>query len=456
MNGNQWGRVLERIRRKVNSHSFNTWFKPTQLSAVTGGAITLAVPNLLFAEWLRNNYLPLISQIVQEVDGKAWEVVFTCPDDAPGQPHASLPVHDSAQGKPPAVPWGLPSPTAATPQPPSGTLNPRYTFEAFVVGAGNQFAHAAAQAVAERPSQSYNPLYIYGGVGLGKTHLMQAIASRLLASGRGYSLHYVTTETFMNELITAIRHEKTMEFKEKYRRIDVLLVDDIQFLAGKERTQEEFFHTFNALYDARKQIVLTSDCAPRQIRALEERLRSRFEWGLIADIQPPDLETKIAILNRNAEVEGVQLPSDVALFIASKIRSNVRELEGSLVRLLALSSLSGREVDIDLAKEVLREIFATDPPAPTVEAIQKHVAEHFNLKVAELKSRNHSKHVSLPRQVAMYISKSLTDQSLPEIGRRFGGKHHTTVLHAVRRIGELRRADRDLDRVIHSLTDALR
>ena len=440
VNGALWSHALDRIRRKVNTHSYNTWFKPTAQEAVNGKTLAVRVPNPLFAEWLRNNYMPLISQTLEELEGHPCDIVFSWPgsDAAPGPPSIQRANGSGSQVAP------------------SAPLNMRYTFDSFVVGSANRFAHAAAWAVGEKPSLAYNPLYIYGGVGLGKTHLLQAIGHHILASGRPLGLHYVTAEVFMNELITAIRYEKTMEFKERYRGYDVLLVDDIQFLAGKERTQEEFFHTFNSLYDSRRQIVMTSDCVPREIRQIEDRLRSRFEWGLIADIQPPDLETKIAILNKKASAEGVELPSDVALFIGSRIKSNVRELEGSLIRVLAHASLVGREVDIEMAREALQNLLAEQSSVLTVEAIQKRVSEHFNMKVSQLKSRNNARSVTFPRQIAMFLCKRLTEQSLPEIGRKFGGKHHTTVLHAVRKIDEKRRGDRDLDRLIHNLSESLR
>src|SRR5262245_38392259 len=292
---------------------------------------------------------------------------------------------------------------------PSSPLNPKYSFESFVVSSSNELAHAAAQRVAEEPVLTYNPLYIYGGVGLGKTHLMHAIGNHLKATRPALRQRYISTETFMNELISAIRFEKTVDFRERYRGIDLLLIDDIQFLAGKERTQEEFFHTFNALYEAQKQIVITSDCPPRDIPTIEERLRSRFEWGLIADIQPPDLETKVAILNKKAEAENAHLPQDVSLFIASKIKSNIRELEGSLIRLLAYASLQGREIDLNLARDVLKDILADDNRMISIEMIQKYVANYFHLKLPELKSKNNAKQISYPRQIAMYLCKSLTD-----------------------------------------------
>ena len=377
MGSELWSEVLDRIRHKVNPQSYSTWLRPTRLIAREAGTLSVAVPNKMFAEWLKNNYLGLIAETVQEVDGKGWEIVFTTSQD-----------HTAAAAAA-AVPTQIPQ------------FDHRYTFERFVVGSANQFAHAAAYAVAQQPSFAHNPLYIYGGTGLGKTHLLQAIGNHLSQWGTNLRIKYVTAETFVNEMINSIRFEKTQDFKERYRTVDVLLIDDIQFLAGKERTQEEFFHTFNTLYHAQKQIVLTSDCAPRDIPTLEERLRGRFEWGLTADIQPPDLETKIAILNKKAAANGIDFPSDVALFIASKIKSNVRELEGALSRVCAFAEVTGREITLELAREILKDIVAAEPPVVTIESIQKVVADHYRLKVSEIKSKNNGKQFSFPRQIAM-------------------------------------------------------
>jgi chromosomal replication initiator protein len=335
-----------------------------------------------------------------------------------------------------------------------GGLSPRYSFDTFIVGASNQFAHAACRAVAEAPSRSYNPLFLYGGVGLGKTHLMHAIGHYVLTRSPSLKLTYISAERFMNEVVNAIRYDRILEFRERYRGVDVLLVDDIQFIVGKERTQTEFFHTFNALHDAQKQIVLSSDCPPNQISELEERLRSRFEWGLIADIQPPDLETKIAILRRKAEAEGVSLPDDVALYIAGRIKSNIRELEGSLIRLLAYASLTGRDLSMTLAQEVLRDVLRHEERVVTIESIQKFVAEYYRLKLVELKSKNNSKSVALPRQVAMYLCKALTNASLPEIGKSFGGKHHSTVIHSLRKVEELRKKDSAFNSLVNTLLES--
>jgi chromosomal replication initiator protein len=338
----------------------------------------------------------------------------------------------------------------------AGSLIPRYTFDTFIVGPSNQFAHAACRAVAETPSRSYNPLFIHGGVGLGKTHLMHAIGHYVVQHHPGLVLTYISSERFMNEMINAVRFDRILDFRSRYRSVDVLLVDDIQFVSGKEGTQNEFFHTFNALHDAQKQIVISSDRPPGEIPALEERLRSRFEWGLIADIQVPDVETKAAILKRKAEEEGVPLGDDVAMFMASRIKSNVRELEGSLIRLIAYSSLTTKPLSIELAQDVLKNVIDHDEKAITIEQIQKHVADYYHLKLSELKSRNNSKSVAMPRQVAMYLCKSLTHASLPEIGRSFGGKHHSTVIHSIKKVEEMRKKSNDFDKQIGNLLESIR
>jgi len=334
-------------------------------------------------------------------------------------------------------------------------LNPRYTFDTFVVGKSNEFAHAASRAVAEQPSKAYNPLFLYGGVGMGKTHLMHAIGHTIKKRNPAMRLSYVSAEKFTIEVINSLRFDRMISFRERFHTVDVLLVDDIQFIAGKERTQEEFFHTFNALYEQQKQIVISSDCLPKDINSIEERLRSRFEWGLIADIQPPDLETKIAILQKKAENERFSLPDDVAEYIARAIKSNVRELEGALTRLMAYASLTGTATTLSTAQQVLRNIIASQEKRVTIDLIQKRVSEHFDLREQDLKVKSNTRAIAFPRQVAMYIVKQLTTASLPEIGRQFGGKHHTTVLHSINKIEELRRSDKDLNRTITRLMDAL-
>ena len=444
MEASIWDQILSRIETKVNRHSFYTWFKPTSLVLDAGGSISVRVPNQLFKDWLGKHYSLVLSEALTEVQRPEAALVFL-PE---GVAAPELP-------PPPVIPAVVPRPEAPTQPPRVGSLNERYTFDTFIVGPSNQFAHAACRAVAEAPSRSYNPLFIYGGVGLGKTHLMHAVGRYVLQHDPTLKLTYISSERFMNEMINAIRYERILDFREIYRSVDILLVDDIQFLAGKESTQTEFFHTFNALYDAQKQIVLSSDRPPHEIPQLEERLRSRFEWGLIADIQPPDLETKAAILKRKAEAEAVPLPDDVAMFIAGRIKSNIRELEGSLIRLIAYASLTGRDISLELTQEVLRDAIDLDTRAITIESIQKYVADYYQLKVHELKSRNNSKSVALPRQVAMYLCKHLTSASLPEIGRSFGGKHHSTVLHSIRKVQLLRKRE-DFDSLIAGFVEGIR
>jgi chromosomal replication initiator protein len=443
--GNIWDQVLGRIETKINRHSFYTWFKPTSYAGEDGQAIRVRVPNSLFRDWLTKHYATVLDEALAEVDRKGTSVSFLTDDGI------------AAMTPPPElVDSALTGSETEIAEEREGGLAPRYSFDTFVVGGSNQFAHAACRAVAEAPSRSYNPLFIYGGVGLGKTHLMHAIGHYVLNHLKSLKLTYISSERFMNEMINAVRYDRVLDFRERYRSVDVLLVDDIQFLAGKEGTQTEFFHTFNALYDSQKQIVLSSDRPPHEIQQLEERLRSRFEWGLIADIQPPDLETKVAILKRKAEGEGVALPDNVALFIAGKIKSNIRELEGSLIRLIAYASLTGREISLPLAQDVLRNVLQDDERAVTIEVIQKFVADFYQLKLADLKSRNNSKSVAMPRQIAMYLCKSLTNASLPEIGKSFGGKHHSTVIHSIRKIEDLRKRDGDFNTHINNLSDSLR
>jgi chromosomal replication initiator protein len=439
---NTWDQVLVRIESRVSRHSYSTWFKPTRFQGEDDASVTVRVPNTWFAEWLETNYSQLIQDCLREAGRPGLSVAYLpdSPENAP--PPVVKPVPTNGRGVVSLAPTA------------GARLNPKYTFDSFVVSSCNQFSHAAAMAVAEQPNCSYNPLYIYGGVGLGKTHLMQAIGNRVNVRG-GTKMRYISSETFMNELINAIRFEKTLEFKEMYRNVDVLLIDDVQFLAGKERTQEEFFHTFNALYDAQKQIVITSDVTPREIPKLEERLRSRFEWGLIADIQPPDLETKIAILRKKASRECTELPDDVGLFIASNCSANIRELEGAYNKVVAYASIAGQELTLELAKKTLRDMLVSDSPAATVDSIQKLISNYYNLPVSKLKSKNNARQVSFPRQVAMYLCKQLTRCSLPEIGRRFGGKHHSTVIHAVQKIERKRKEEPDFNRLIDGFIQSL-
>ena len=442
MSGNVWSQVLSRIETKVNRHSFYTWFRPTVFVEDAGERVIVRVPNVLFRDWLTKHYGGVITEAVTEVQREGMQIAFVIEGET-GQvvkrPAESRPSTQSA-------------PTGPSPR----GLNPRYTFDTFVVGSSNQFAHAASVAVAEAPSRSYNPLYLYGGVGLGKTHLMHAIGQYLLEQAPALKLTYISSERFMNEMINAVRFDRVLDFRERYRTMDVLLVDDVQFLAGKEGTQTEFFHTFNSLYDAQKQIIISSDCPPHEIPALEERLRSRFEWGLIADIQPPDLETKVAILKKKAEAEAVPLADDVALYIAGRIKSNIRELEGSLIRLIAYASLTGSTISLPLAQDVLRNILERDDQPVTIEMVQKFVANYYQLKIADLKSRNSSKVVALPRQIAMFICKSLTNASLPQIGKSFGGKHHSTVIHSIRKVENRCKTDREFHNLINSFLETFR
>ena len=440
-----WNDVLERIQTKVNNYTYQTWFEPTSLSQDTGSSLVIQVADLMAVEWMTKHYTALIAEALAEVG-------------RPGVSFRFLPEGDAAAAVSGTGTEETPADIEqdAVDSDGAGGLSPRYSFETFIVGASNQFAHAACRAVAEAPSRSYNPLFLYGGVGLGKTHLMHAIGHYVLTHAPGLKLTYISAERFMNEVIHAIRYDRILEFRERFRSVDVLLVDDIQFIAGKERTQTEFFHTFNALHDAQKQIVLSSDCPPHQITELEERLRSRFEWGLIADIQSPDLETKIAILKRKAESEGVFLPDDVAIYIAGRIKSNIRELEGSLIRLLAYASLTGSELTMSLAQDVLRDVLRQEERAVTIDMIQKFVADYYQLKMTELKSRNNSKSVAMPRQVAMYLCKALTNASLPEIGKSFGGKHHSTVIHSIRKVEEMRQRDQAFNSLVNTLTESIR
>jgi chromosomal replication initiator protein len=429
-----WDDILTRVERKVNRHSFATWFRPTAFLSFQDSVLSIRVPNPQFRDWLTKNYIGILNEALHEIGQENVEIQFLCSQDSPP--------FDSISNNP------------AHPLP---ELNPKYTFDSFVVGSSNQFAHAAARAVAEAPSKSYNPLFIYGGVGLGKTHLMHAIGHYILSRNRLFlRLSYLSTDRFITEMINAIRFDRLHAFRDRYQNVDVLLVDDIQFIAGKDRTQEEFFHIFNALHNNQKQIVISSDCPPRQIPTLEERLHSRFEWGLIADIQPPDLETKVAILRKKADAERVQVPDNVAIFIASKVRTNIRELEGSLIRLVAYSSLTGRDIDLDLAAEVLQDLLRSEERAVSIDMIQKFVADHYKIRISDLKAKNNSSSIAFPRQVAMYLCKNLTRSSLPDIGKSFGGKHHSTVIHSVRKIEDLRRKDSSFDRLVQSFIESFR
>jgi chromosomal replication initiator protein len=431
-----WQQVLDIVEKKINQQSYNTWFKPTQLIKHDDRALYVRVPNAFFQDWL-NDHIDVVLEAAKLAGIGDISVIYITE-------------------KNPVEPATAPSQGQLDFESLDNTLNPKYTFDTFVVGSSNQFAHAAALAVAEKPSKAYNPLFLYGGVGLGKTHLMHAIGHMIKLHNKQLRLTYISTEKFTNEVINAIRYDKMLSFKERYRNNDVLLIDDIQFIAGKERTQEEFFHTFNSLYDTHKQIIISADCPPREIPTLEERLHSRFEWGLIADIQPPDLETKVAIIRKKAERQNISLPDNVALYIASKIRSNIRELEGALVRLIAYCSLKGSEVTLAMAQETLHDILAPGERAVTVEMIQKVISDHYKMRVQDLKSKNNSKSVAVPRQICMYLCKKLTGASLPQIGREFGDKHHTTVLHSINKIEELCKQDREFNKQIQTFLESFK
>jgi len=435
-----WTSIVKNLEGKVDARELKTWFAPTrQVSLEKEGVtpiLTVAVPNHVFADWIERRHAALLSREAAAAGMPDLKISFALETAvAAAQPAASPP--------PPPASSGF-------------VLNPRFTFESFVVGSSNQFAHAAARAVAETPSRSYNPLFLYGGVGLGKTHLVHAIAHEVLLRAPGSRVLYLSAERFLNELINALRFERMHEFKRRYRELDVLLMDDVQFIAGKDSTQEEFFHTFNALHDAQKQIVVTSDALPKEIPTLEERLRSRFEWGLIADIQPPDLEMKVAIIRKKAAAEKMEIPNDVALFIAGTVKSNIRELEGRLNRVLAFASLTGKPVSVELARETLKDIVGTEESRAVPAEILKTVAAHYGLRVSDMKARSNAKPIAFPRQVAMYLCRRLTGMSYPEIGRLFNDKHHSTVMHSVEKIERLVDDDANFRKVIESFLQPYR
>ena len=428
---NIWKQVLDRLEQDIDRMEYVTWFAPTRFLAQKGDTVDVSVPSQRFVDAIRERYGQQLRTILNEVTVDRVNLHFVA--DAESRSEA------------PAVP----TPTAS--EIPTSVFNSRYRFTTFVVGSSNQLAYAASLSIAENPSGSFNPLFIYGGAGLGKTHLIQAIGQQMRDSNPRLKVTYMSADSFVTELITSIRYDKMQQFRDRYRTVDALLLDDIQFLAGKERTQEEFFHTFNALYEAQKQIVFTSDAPPKDIPTLEERLRSRFEWGLIADIQPPDLETKVAILRKKAEDKKIDLPHEVALFIAERVRSNIRELEGHLNRVAAFASLTGNRISIDLAKEALKDLLTKENKPITGPEILKVVAAHYGLKVSDLKSKSNARTIAFPRQVAMYLCKDLTDLSYPEIGRLFNDKHHSTVMYSVDKIDQMRQDDNDLSRTIEML-----
>src|SRR5256885_2062708 len=438
-----WDKFLEHVKSRVSINTYTTWFQPTRLNRTEGETLYVQIPSAVFRQVLTRTYGDIVKAVFHEIGTPNARVQYICTEEEPVA--AATSTGAATPGKQSKLDF----------ESSDHQLNLRYTFDTFVVGKSNEFAHAASRAVAEQPSKAYNPLFLYGGVGMGKTHLMHAIGHTIKKRNPGVRLSYVSAEKFTIEVINSLRFDRMITFRDRFHTVDVLLVDDIQFIAGKERTQEEFFHTFNALYEQQKQIVISSDCLPKDINSIEERLRSRFEWGLIADIQPPDLETKIAILQKKAENDRFSLPDDVAEYIARAIKSNVRELEGALTRLMAYASLTGATVSLGTAQQVLRNIIASQEKRVTIDLIQKRVSEHFNLREQDLKVRSNTRAIAFPRQVAMYIVKQLTTASLPEIGRQFGGKHHTTVLHSINKIEELRRSDKDLNRTITRLMDAL-
>ncbi|MDN5276237.1 MAG: chromosomal replication initiator protein [Clostridiales bacterium] len=433
-----WTRALQYMKAQLSDVSFDTWIRVIQPLLLKDNEIVLSVPNEFTKNILQSRYIETIAGSLKEVAGVPIYVKFILENEVEAYLESinSRDV-DSTQTH--------------------SILNPKYTFDTFVVGNSNRFAHAACLAVAEAPAKAYNPLFIYGGVGLGKTHLMHAIGHYILARNPKAKVLYVTSEKFTNELINSIRDDKNVEFRNRYRNIDVLLIDDIQFIAGKERTQEEFFHTFNALHEANKQIIISSDRPPKEIPTLEDRLRSRFEWGLIADIQPPDLETRVAILKKKAELENIEIDDEILLFIAKRIESNIRELEGALIRIMAYASLTNNKLDISIAEEALKDILSTAQPKEiTIPLIQQVVADYFHLKVDDFKSKKRSRPIAYPRQIAMYLCRELTDQSLPKIGEEFGGRDHTTVIHACEKIQEDMQKDSQLRRTIDELKKKIR
>ncbi|MGC5326506.1 chromosomal replication initiator protein DnaA [Brevibacillus sp. SYSU BS000544] len=442
-----WRKVLATIEKTLSKPSFDTWLKATKATTLEEDALIVTAPNEFARDWLETRYSPLITDTLYETTGINMKVKFVVPQNPDLHLLDEIPMA--------RVKENTHSPVGDD-QPPS-ILNPKYTFDTFVIGSGNRFAHAASLAVAEAPAKAYNPLFIYGGVGLGKTHLMHAIGHYVIQHNPAAKVVYLSSEKFTNEFINSIRDNKTVEFRNKYRSVDVLLIDDIQFLAGKEQTQEEFFHTFNALHEESKQIIISSDRPPKEIPTLEDRLRSRFEWGLITDIQPPDLETRIAILRKKAKAENLDIPNEVMVYIANQIDSNIRELEGALIRVVAYSSLINRDIDTGLASEALKDIIPSSKPRViSIIDIQRAVGDLFNLKLEDFKAKKRTKSVAFPRQIAMYLSRELTDSSLPKIGDEFGGRDHTTVIHAHEKISTSLVSDTQLQQTVQTLIEKLK
>lgn len=444
-----WLEAQSNMEKVLTPQTFDTWIKPLKFLETNNNIIILEVPNKFIKEWVKERYLPLIQEAVTSLTNTKFQLEFKVNEkiDTTGNYSGSKETLNQKDTRP--------SKEKNKNSDFISNLNPKYTFETFVCGGSNQFAHAASQAVANNPATSYNPLFIYGGVGLGKTHLLTAIGNHIIQKNKKALVCYYTSEKFMNELINCLRYNKMEQFRNKFRSMDALLIDDVQFIAGKERTQEEFFHTFNALYESHKQIVVTSDKFPKDIPGLEERLRSRFEWGLIADIQPPDVETKVAILKKKSELDGIGLPDDVALFLASGSTSNVRELEGMLIRLGAYASLTGNEITLDMAREVLKDIIVDKSKDISIEIIQKFVADHFKIKVTELKSEKRLKTLVVPRQIAIYLCRELTKASYPEIGEKFGGKDHSTIIHSVKKIDKQMTQDLEFKGTVENLKRGL-
>jgi chromosomal replication initiator protein len=456
-----WNDVLHLVKQRINPDVFETWFRPIRFEGVDPENNSLTVhAGQVTKDWVCMYYADMINDSLKALGLEDHSLVWQVDEPEP-QKNLSPPDDTEAlifrtKNGPSSDNFSTGYADLVAAPTPEDSLNPKYTFEKFVVGSCNQFAHAAAKGTAEVPGKTYNPLFIYGGVGLGKTHLMHAIGHSIKAESPSLRVAYITSERFMNELINAIRFNKTSSFRDRYRSIDVLLMDDVQFMAGKERTQEEFFHTFNALHNDQKQIVISSDCPPREIPTLEERLHSRFEWGLIADLEPPDLETKVAILKRKADLDGFFLPDDIAIYIAGKVKSNVRELEGSLVRLVAIASMKGIPISKALAQDAMKNILDSSRPLGlTIDRIARVVASHYDMTLEDLMSKNNSRAIAVPRQVAMYLCKKLTKHSFPEIGRGFSGKHHTTVMHSVSKVEMQMNDDRNFHREVTELIDNL-
>jgi chromosomal replication initiator protein len=442
-----WDKTVKIIKERVSQQNFDTWIRPIRIAAMEADRVRMAVPNRFFRDWLVENYLDLIRESMKSAAGVPLQVEFIVAQDI--RP-------DTAEEKGESAPASEKNPARKTARTRiNSTLNPHYSFDRFVVGASNQFAHAASVAVADQPAKNYNPLFIYGGVGLGKTHLLNAIGLQTLKLFPDMNVVYVSAEVFMNELINSIRYDKMPKFREKFRNLDCMLIDDIQFIAGKERTQEEFFHTFNTLHDAGKQIVVTSDKFPKDIPNLEGRLRSRFEWGLIADIQPPEIETKIAILEKKAQENHIALPGNVSLYIASQSETNIRELEGYLVRIAAYSSLTGREIDMDLVKAVLKKLLRQEKQEITIDEVVKTVAAKLNIKITDIKSPKKNKNLVLARQISMFLAREMTSASFPDIGTKIGGRDHSTVIYAHNKMKRIMETDKTLRELVEEVQETL-